>query len=34
MNDTKLLVRDEEGLENEIKNLRAFPKDINMTFVF
>jgi hypothetical protein len=34
MNDMKLLVRDEDGLENEIKNLRAFATDINTTFVF
>jgi hypothetical protein len=33
MNDMKQLVRDEDGLENEIKNLSAFAKDIIMTFV-
>jgi hypothetical protein len=30
MNDLKLLVRDEDELENEIKIVRATGKDINM----
>jgi hypothetical protein len=33
MNDLKLLVRDEDELENEIKILKETGKDINMNFV-
>jgi len=33
MDDLKLLVRDEDKLENEIKIVKAIGKDINMNFV-
>jgi hypothetical protein len=33
MNDLKLLVRDKDELENEIKIVTAIGKDINMHFV-
>jgi len=33
MNDLKLLVRDEDELDNEIKIVKAISKDINMNFV-
>jgi len=32
MDDLKLLVRDEDKLENEIKIVKANGKDINMNF--
>ena len=32
MDDLKLLVRDEDKLENEIKIVTAIGKDINMNF--
>jgi hypothetical protein len=33
MNELKLLVRDEDELEDEIKVVRAIGKDINMNFI-
>jgi len=33
MNGVKLLVRDEDGLEGEMKIVKAFGKDINRNFV-
>jgi hypothetical protein len=33
MNGLKLLVRDEDKLENEIKIVKGIGKDINMNFV-
>jgi len=33
MDDLKLLVRDDDKLENEIKIVKAIGKDINMNFV-
>ena len=33
MDDLKLLVKDEDELENEIKIVTAIGKDINMNFV-
>jgi len=33
MNDLKLLVRDEDELENEIKVVTAIGKELNMHFV-